>query len=74
MSLPKFIFYSLIAYFVIRFVARIFFAPQQNRAQNQSHSEPKRKTPDNLEKPKYTIEAEAVDYEIIDEPKTKNEE
>ncbi len=78
MSLLKFILYSLIAYLVIRFVIRIFIPPQTNRPQqttnNQSGSNRTRQGSESLEKPKFTIEAESVDYEIIEEPKKKNEE
>lgn len=68
----------MIAYLVIRFVVRIFFTPKrqnpanfnqgqnQNRTQNYTSSE-------SLEKPKFTIEAESVDYEIIEESEDKNE-
>lgn len=74
MSLLKFVFYSLVAYLVIRMVVRIFFAPKrpqqnpftnphQNSTQNYSAKE-------NLDKPKFTIEAESVDYEVI-EPEEK---
>lgn len=41
----------------------------QDHQQNQQHSP----NPGNLEKPKFTIEAESVDYEIIEEPNQKNE-
>lgn len=79
MSLLKFVFYSLVAYLVIRMVVRIFFTPkrpQQNPFTNtnpnqnttQSHS-----SAESLEKPKFTIEAESVDYEVIEEPEDKNE-
>lgn len=57
-------------------VVRIFFTPKrpqqnpftnshQNTTQNHSAQE-------NLDKPKFTIEAESVDYEVI-EPEEKNE-
>lgn len=75
MNLLKFILYSLIAFFVIRFVMRLLYPPRNDRSQNtknhrntQSH-----KGSESLEKPKFTIEAEAVDYEIIEEPNRKNE-
>ena len=73
MSLLKFVFYSLVAYLVIRMVVRIFFTtkrhqPSQNRNQNttQTHS-----NSESLEKPKFTIEAESVDYEVIEEKDEK---
>ncbi len=66
MSLLKFVLYSLIAYLVIRFVMRIINPPKQHRPkadqnQRQTHSDM-----DSLEKPKFTIEAESVDYEVIE--------
>lgn len=75
MSLLKFILYSLVAYLVIRFVMRLISPPSQNRTQpNPRTNTPKQKGSESLEKPKFTIEAESVDYEIIEEPKKKNEE
>lgn len=58
-------------------VVRIFLTPKrpqqnpftnsnQNTTQNRSNSE-------SLEKPKFTIEAESVDYEVIEEPEDNNE-
>lgn len=73
MSLLKFIIYSLIAYLVIRFVARIFFTPKTNPPkfnQGQQNKQSYSGT-ESLEKPKFTIEAESVDYEIIDEKDEK---
>lgn len=79
MSLLKFVLYSLVAYLVIRFVIRIFFTPKKNpQGFNQSQTSDWQRTQshtgmESLEKPKFTIEAESVDYEIIEEPKEKNE-
>lgn len=76
MSLLKFILYSLIAFFVIRFVMRLINPPRGNRpnpSPNQQ-TQQRNKEPESLDKPKFTIEAESVDYEIIEEPKRKNEE
>lgn len=75
MSLLKFVFYSLVAYLVIRMVVRIFFTPkrtpqnpfsQSGQNQNRTYS-----NSENLEKPKFTIEAESVDYEVIEEKDEK---
>jgi len=74
MSLLTFILYSLIAYLVIRFVARLFFLPGQNQSRQQSGQASRKPASENLEKPKFTIEAESVDYEVIEETKNKNEE
>lgn len=76
MSLLKFILYSLIAYLVIRFVMRLINPPRSNQAQKSQNNaqSPKPKDAESLEKPKFTIEAESVDYEIIEEPNRKNEE
>ena len=75
MSLIRFIFYSFIAYLVIRFVMRLI-SPQNPRPQPQPGQTRTKANPsaENFDKPKYTIEAEVVDYEIIEEPKRKNEE
>lgn len=80
MSLLKFILYSLIAFFAIRFVMRLIYPPRTNRTQNNSNpntnanSARNTRGSESLEKPIFTIEAESVDYEIIEEPKKKNEE
>lgn len=76
MSLLKFILYSLIAYLVIRFVMRLISPPRpkQSRPNPTQSSNSQRKGAQSLEEPKFTIEAESVDYEIIEEPKKKNEE
>lgn len=66
MSLLKFILYSLIAWLVIRFLMRIISPPKKNRPSGPSAPEQR---PDSLDKPKFTIEAESVDYEIIEESK-----
>lgn len=66
MSLLKFIIYTLIAWLVIRFLMRIISPPKMNRPSKPPAQEPH---PDSLDKPKFTIEAESVDYEIIEEPK-----
>jgi len=74
MSLFKFILYSIIAYLVIRFIARLLSPPRQNQSQKQHGQTSRKPASENLEKPKFTIEAESVDYEVIEEPKDKNEE
>lgn len=78
MSLLKFILYSLIAFFVIRFVMRLIYPPRTNRPQNNSNpntnSSRNARGSESLEKSIFTIDAESVDYEIIEEPKKKNEE
>lgn len=75
MSLFKFVLYSLIAYLVIRFVVRIFFTPKPGSSQfHQNQNQQKAQThsgTESLEKPKFTIDAESVDYEIIEEKDEK---
>lgn len=75
MSLLKFILYSLIAYLVIRFVMRLISASRRNQTQSdQNYNKTQTPSgPESLEKPKFTIEAESVDYEIIEESKDKDE-
>lgn len=61
---------------VIRFVMRIISPPRQktNRPNTNFNQNTQAKGAESLEKPRFTIEAESVDYEIIEEPKKKNEE
>lgn len=58
-------------------VVRIFFTPkrpQQNPFTNTNQNTTQNySTKENLDKPKFTIEAESVDYEVIEEPEDKNE-
>lgn len=76
MSLLKFVFYSLVAYLVIRMVVRIFFTPKRqnpthfNQGKNQNSTQTSSNS-ESLEKPKFTIEAESVDYEVIEEKDEK---
>lgn len=76
MNLLKFILYSLIAYLVIRFLMRMFAPKPKNFRQNPSNPNfnSTKKGTESLDKPRFTIEAESVDYEIIEEPTKKNEE
>ena len=55
---------------------RLINPPRSNQAQKSQNNaqSPKPKGAESLEKPKFTIEAESVDYEIIEEPNRKNEE
>ena len=73
MSLFKFIFYSLIAYLAIRFIMRIISPPKPARPRTQQNDTRPKADAESLEKPKFTIEAESVEYEIIEEPKDKDE-
>lgn len=64
----------MIAYLVIRFVVRLFFTPKPPPQSHTRNPEPRsHNSPESLEKPRFTIEAESVDYEIIEEPEDKNE-
>ncbi|GEM_PF-868770 len=76
MSLIKFILYSLIAFLVIRFVMRLISPPRNLHSQNKQTGTKTNNNSnrDSLDEPKFTIEAESVDYEVIEEPKKKNEE
>lgn len=55
---------------------RIISPPRQkNHRPNPNYNQnTQAKGAESLEKPRFTIEAESVDYEIIEEPKKKNEE
>ena len=76
MSLLKFVLYTLVAYLVIRMVTRIFFTPKRQNPQNFNQNQNRNQNysgAESLEKPKFTIEAESVDYEIIEESEDQNE-
>lgn len=71
MSFLKFLFYVVAAYLVIRFINRLLSPRQQHRNQNRN------RTADTgqeiTEKPKFNIEADEIDYEIIEDEKEKDE-
>jgi len=52
----------------------MIFPPHNNRPQHNQAQAKTKPNMENLDKPKFTIEAESVDYEVIEEPKNKNEE
>jgi hypothetical protein len=72
MNLLKTIFYFVLAFLIVRYLLKIMYPPKQNQNGNQ----PRRSQAgtEAFEKPTIKIEAESVDYEIIEEPKKKNEE
>ncbi|MET3732071.1 hypothetical protein [Moheibacter stercoris] len=72
MSLLKYIFYFILAFIIVRYLLRIMYPPNRNTPKSQQNQASN--TTESLEKPRINIEAESVDYEIIDEPKRKNEE
>lgn len=72
MSLLKYIFYFILAFIIVRYLLRIMYPPNRNKSKSQQNQASN--TTESLEKPRINIEAESVDYEIIDEPKRKNEE
>lgn len=72
MNLLKFLFYFILAFLIVRFLLRIMYPPKPK--QQQQSNRMKENTSESLEKPKIRIEAESVEYEIIEEPKKKNEE
>lgn len=72
MTLLKYIFFFILAFLIVRFLLRIMYPPHRNQSNSQQNQSSK--GTESLEKPKIKIEAESVDYEIIDEPKRKNEE
>lgn len=65
----KFIFYVIAGFLVIRFLNRLFrpkpAAPQREERRKSAQG--------SIDKPKFNIEADTVDYEIIDEEREKDE-
>lgn len=75
MSLMRFILYSLIAFFVIRLVMKFLYTNHTPRSESKkSPSNDSKKSSEKLEKPKFNIEAESVEFEVIDQNKNQNEE
>jgi len=72
MSFLKFILYFALAYILMRYALRLMYPPKpkQDSRPNQGRNT---QSAANLEKPTITIEAESVDYEIIEEPEKKDE-
>ncbi|HUH35640.1 MAG TPA: hypothetical protein VL022_07415 [Moheibacter sp.] len=67
----KYLLYLVLAFFVFRFLNRIF-SPRKAQAPKQKSGFQQEKTK-NLDEPQYKIEAESVDYEILEEPRDKDE-
>lgn len=70
MSFLKFLFYVVAAYLVIRFINRLL-SPKAPPPGNTGNTNQKRSN--NQDQPKFNIEADTVDYEIIEEEKEKDE-
>lgn len=70
MSFLKFLFYVVAAYLVIRFINRLLSSKVAPRG-NTGNTTQKRST--RQDQPKFNIEADTVDYEIIEEEKEKDE-
>lgn len=70
MSFLKFLFYVVAAYLVIRFINRLL-SPKAAPRGNTENTTQKRST--HQDQPKFNIEADTVDYEIIEEEKEKDE-
>lgn len=70
MSFLKFLFYVVAAYLVIRFINRLL-SPKAAPHGNTGNTTQKRST--HQDQPKFNIEADTVDYEIIEEEKEKDE-
>ncbi|MBW7870172.1 MAG: hypothetical protein H3C39_03825 [Flavobacteriia bacterium] len=70
MSFLKFLFYVVAAYLVIRFINRLL-SPKAPPRGNTGNTTQKRST--HQDQPKFNIEADTVDYEIIEEEKEKDE-
>ncbi|MDD3458329.1 MAG: hypothetical protein PHO74_02495 [Weeksellaceae bacterium] len=71
MSFFKFLLYFAAAYLIIRFINRLL-SPKPSAKRNEMRTDSyDRKT--SYERPKFNIEADTVDYEIIEEEKEKDE-
>ena len=73
MSFLKFIFYVILAVLVIRFLKRLV-SPSRPQPQRSQESPRTRSNSGDLDQPNFPIEAESVEYEIIEEPEKRNEE
>lgn len=73
MSFLKFIFYVILAILVIRFLKRLV-SPSRPQPQRRQEEPRTRSNSGNLDQPNFPIEAESVEYEIIEEPEKKDEE
>ncbi|MFA7615744.1 MAG: hypothetical protein WCY16_04090 [Weeksellaceae bacterium] len=70
MSFLKFLFYVVAAYLVVRFINRLL-SPKAPPRGNTENTTQKRST--HQDQPKFNIEADTVDYEIIEEDNEKDE-
>lgn len=67
MSFFKFLFYVVVAYLVIRYLNKLF-SPKPKYRDNTDDYNPQNRSK-NTDRPKFNIEADTVDYEIIEEKK-----
>lgn len=73
MSFLKFIFYVILVFLIFRFL-RNLISPRRPQTQSRRPEEPRPSSHSkSLDQPHFPIEAESVDYEIIEEPKKKDE-
>lgn len=69
----KYVLYFILGVIILRFLRRTFIPkPKQQYPSSKGFTNQNSSTK-NLDEPKYNIEAESVDYEIIDESKEQNE-
>ncbi|MGM5630862.1 hypothetical protein O2K51_08150 [Apibacter raozihei] len=65
--LIEFILFAVVAYFVFKFLNRLFSpTPSNNKKTSQSFQSTERKSPDNYSKKDIKWDAETVDYEEVD--------
>lgn len=69
----KFLIFFLFFFFAFRFIRRLLTPSSPNHRERQENNRRKRKDKASLEDSKFNIDAETVDYEIIDEPIKKDE-
>ncbi|MDD3771597.1 MAG: hypothetical protein RBT46_09015 [Weeksellaceae bacterium] len=74
MSFFKFLFYLLAAYLLVRLFRSFFSEKSKHSTSKQTKQHSSTQTKASSEKAKFNIEADTVEYEIIEESKEKNEE
>lgn len=72
-TLIKYVMYLVLAFFIFRFLNRLFAPKPPAQHRTKSDFRHNQKHTDSLDQPKYKIEAESVDYEILEEPRDQNE-
>lgn len=69
----KYLLYFILGLIVFRYLKRMFSPKPTRPNPSSSDFSQKESTVGSLDEPKFTIEAESVDYEIIEDPQDPNE-